>query len=150
MSRRTNAIPAGILTGLKDSRIPITDWFWSELTTSISVVNYSANGNCVTVGKEEKGRLFVHRQGQDRKRQGPRIRVEKFWTTTGKAREMVDMMQTWMMDILWIQETMWTGNKARSFEASYIWQKICPLLDSMSTILYQSPTHNNPLKFACV
>lgn len=152
MYRRTNSIPAGILTGFKDSRIPITDWFWSELTTSISVVNYSANGNCVTVGKDEKGRLFVHRWGQDRKRQGPRMRVEalKVWTTTGKAREMVDMMQTLKMDILWIQETRWTGNRARSFKASYTWQTICPPLDSMSTILSQSPTHNNPLKFACV
>lgn len=62
----------------------------------------SANGNCVTVGKEAKGRLFVHRQGQDRKRQGSRMRVEtlKVRTTTGKAWGMVDMMQTWKMDIL--------------------------------------------------
>ena len=34
-------------------------------------------------------------------------------TTTGKSRELADMMKTQRLDVMCLQETRWSGNKAR-------------------------------------
>ena len=40
-------------------------------------------------------------------------------TMTGKARELVDMMQRRKVDILCVQEIRWKGSKARSLRAGF-------------------------------
>ena len=40
-------------------------------------------------------------------------------TVTGKARELVDMMQRRKMDILCVEEGRWYSNKARSLGAGF-------------------------------
>ena len=69
---------------------------------------------------DEGGRgrcLCRQREKRQSKRLGMRVEKLNVGTMTGKARELVDMMQRRKVDILCVQETRWKGSKARSLGA---------------------------------
>ena len=51
------------------------------------------------------------------KKLGLRVRSLNVGTMTGKATELIDIMQRRKVDILCVQETAWKGSKTRSFGA---------------------------------
>ena len=70
-------------------------------TRSVAVDLQGAFGNWATLGRRRAGGR-VRRQREKRKSKRPRMRVGTLnvGTMTGKARELVDMMQRRMVDIL--------------------------------------------------
>ncbi|KAK3521229.1 hypothetical protein QTP70_001038 [Hemibagrus guttatus] len=80
-----------------------------------------AGGNWATVGGRSRGGRRVRRQREKRKGKsvGLRIGTLNVGTTTGKGRELADMMERRKVDILCVQETRWKGSKARSIGAGF-------------------------------
>ena len=66
-------------------------------------------GNWTTVGQRRRGGRLVCRQREKRKswRLGLRVGTLNVRTMTGKAREVVNMMQRRKVDIVCVQETRW-------------------------------------------
>ncbi|KAK3515171.1 hypothetical protein QTP70_008177 [Hemibagrus guttatus] len=91
-------------------------------TTAIGTVDLQgAGGNWATVGRRSRGGRRVRRQREKRKGKsvGLRIGTLNVGTMTGKGRELADMMERRMVDILCVQETRWKGSKARSIGAGF-------------------------------
>ena len=95
-------------------------------TTAIGTVNLQgADGNWATVGRRRsRRRRGGKRVGRKREKKtfksvGLRVGTLNVGTMTGKARELVDMMQRRKVDILCVQETRWKGSKARSLGAGF-------------------------------
>ena len=103
---------------------PVPDWTRPGLTTTtIGAVDlYSGDGNWAAVGQRRRGGRRVYRQREKRKskRLGLRVLTLNVGTMSGKARELVDIMQRRKVDILGVQETRWKGSKARSLGAVFI------------------------------
>ncbi|KAK2889870.1 hypothetical protein Q8A73_018170 [Channa argus] len=92
-------------------------------TTATGAVYLQGNGgNWTTVGRRRRrGGRCVRRQREKRKAKnvGLTVGTLNVGTMTGKARELIDMMQRRKVDILCVQETRWKGSKARSLGAGF-------------------------------
>ena len=91
-------------------------------TTATGAVDLQgAGGNWATVGRRRRGGRRVRRQREKRKGKsvGLTVGTLNVGTMTGKARELVDMMQRRKVDILCVQETRWKGSKARSLGSGF-------------------------------
>ena len=100
----------------------IPDRSRSGLTTTVinAVDLQGAGGNWVTVGRRKGGRrVRKQREKWNIKSLGLKVRALNVGTMTGKARELVDMMQRRKVDTLCVQETRWKGSKARSLGAGF-------------------------------
>ncbi|KAK2909600.1 hypothetical protein Q8A73_007315 [Channa argus] len=91
-------------------------------TTATGAVDLQrTGGNWTTVGRRRRrsGGRCVRRQREKRKAKnvGLTLGTLNVGTMTGKARELIDMMQRRQVDILCVQETRWKGSKARSLGA---------------------------------
>ncbi|KAF3688243.1 Craniofacial development protein 2 p97 bucentaur protein [Channa argus] len=77
--------------------------------------------NWTTVGRRRRGGRCVHRQREKRNAKNVELTVGNFnvGTMTGKARELIEMMQRRKVDILCVQESRWKGSKARSLGAGF-------------------------------
>ena len=95
---------------------------WLTMTAIGAVDLQGANGNWVTLGQRRRGGRCLHRQQENRKSKtlGLRVGTLNVDIMTGKARELVGMMQRrWKVDILCVQETSWKGSKVRSWGAGF-------------------------------
>lgn len=74
----------------------------------------------LSVDEGEKGK-HVCKQREKKKVRNPGLRVGTLnvGTITGKARELVDMMQRRKVDILCVQDIRWKSSKARSSGAGF-------------------------------
>ncbi|KAK2899776.1 hypothetical protein Q8A73_012905 [Channa argus] len=93
-------------------------------TTATGAVDLQGTGgNWTTVGRRRRrrGGRCVRRQREKRKAKnvGLTVGTLNVGTMTGKARELIDMMQRRKVDILCVQETRWKGSKARSLGAGF-------------------------------
>ncbi|KAK2921658.1 hypothetical protein Q8A73_001143 [Channa argus] len=93
-------------------------------TTATGAVDLQGTGgNWTTVGRRRRrrGGRCVRRQREKRKSKnvGLTVGTLNVGTMTGKARELIDMMQRRKVDILCVQETRWKGSKARSVGAGF-------------------------------
>ena len=102
------------------------------LTTAAAgaVPQQGAGGNYATVGQRRKGR-----NGRRRKRGGKRARRQRekrravkvvlkvgtlnVGSMTGRGREVAAVMENRQIDVLCVQETKWTGSKARELGGGY-------------------------------
>ncbi|XP_067359512.1 craniofacial development protein 2-like [Channa argus] len=93
-------------------------------TTATGAVDLQGTGgNWTIVGRRRRrrGGRCVHRQREKSKAKnvGLTVGTLNVGTMTGKARELIDMMQRRKVDILCVQETRWKGSKARSLGAGF-------------------------------
>ena len=86
-------------------------------TVSGTVGQQGAVGKYATVGRRRK-RGGKHVRDKQKRRMGRKMEVkvgtQNLGTMTGKGRELADMMMKRKVDILCVQETKWTGSKARN------------------------------------
>ncbi|KAK2921479.1 hypothetical protein Q8A73_000964 [Channa argus] len=93
-------------------------------TTATGAVDLQGTGgNWTTLGRRRRrrGGRCVRRQREKRKAKnvGLTVGTLNVGTMTGKARELIDMIQRRKVDILCVQETRWKGSKARSLGAGF-------------------------------